>query len=409
MQGPLSGIKVVELATFVAAPVTARLLADMGAEVIKIEAPAGDAWRRSGISFGRERFSAQENPVFDIYNTGKKLLSLNLKTPEGKDALHRLLSEADVFVTNMRPAALKRLGLSYEELSGLYPKLVYAIILGYGEQGPDGAKPAFDTTAFWARSGFLRDMAPITKDYHPIVPPYSVGDTASGFLLMGEISAALFQRTQTGKGQYVSSTLYHNAIFCMGTMAIISQKPFGRTYPVDPIKNGIGNCYQCADGEWVLLAVGDGSITVPKFNALVGHPEFNEDPRFATYAARCQNEAEMVRYYREAFLSQPADYWLKKAEEFDVTLVRVAHFSDVSEDPQAWANNFVESVDFPNGRTDTMPSSPIEMAGAMVPPTRHTPATGTDTVAILRDLGFTEEQIQAMLESGAAVGQYPEN
>jgi len=408
MPGPLSGIKVVELATFVAAPVTARLLADMGAEVIKIEAAGGDAWRRSGISFGRERFSAEENPVFDIYNTGKKLVSLNLKTPEGKDAIHRLLSQADVFVTNMRPAALHRLGLGYEDLKELYPRLVYAIVLGYGEKGPDGGKPAFDTTAFWARSGFLRDMAPVTKDYYPTVAPYSVGDTATGFLLVGEISAALFQRTQTGKGQYVSSTLYHNAIFCMGTMAIISQKPFGRTYPADPIKQGIGNSYLCADGEWVFIAVGDGSITIPKFHALVGHPEFNEDPRFATYAARCQNEDELVRYYREAFLTQPAEYWVKKAAEYDVTLVKMAHFSDVSEDPQAWANGFVESVAFPNGNTDTMPSSPVEMAGANPPPTAHVPAVGTDTTPVLRSLGFTEEQIRAMLESGVAVGQYSE-
>ena len=158
----------------------------------------------------------------------------------------------------------------------------------------------------------------------------------------------------------------------------------------------------------MFIAVGDGSITIPKFNVLVGHPEFNEDPRFATYAARCENEDEMVRYYREAFLSQPAEFWLKRAEELDVTLVRMAHFSDVSEDPQAWANGFVESVDFPNGNTDTMPSSPIEMSGASVPPTCHTPATGTDTVTTLRTLGFDDAQIRTMLESGAAVGQYPE-
>lgn len=404
MRGPLSGIKVVELATFVAAPVTARLLADMGAEVVKIEAAGGDAWRRSGISFGQKRFSSEENPVFDIYNAGKKLISLNLKTPEGKDAMHRLLAEADVFITNMRPAALHRLGLGYEDLKELYPRLVYAIVLGYGEKGPDGGKPAFDTTAFWARSGFLRDMAPVTEDYHPVIAPYSVGDTATGFLLMGEISAALYNRTTTGKGDYVSSTLYHNAIFCMGTMAIMTQKPFGREYPLRPIEQGIGNCFQCADGEWAYVALGDGSVTIPKFHCLIGHPELNDDPRFKTHADRVANRDAHVTIFREAFLSQPIAYWLKKADEYDVTLVRMAHFSDVSEDPQAWENGFVEHVTFANGRTDVMPSSPIEMGCFETPATVPAPTVGTNTVEVLKSLGYSQEQIDAMLESGAAVG-----
>ena len=404
MSGPLSGIKVVELATFVAAPVTTRLLADLGAEVVKVEASGGDAWRRSGISFGAKRFSAEENPVFDIYNTGKKLISLNLKTPEGKDAMHRLLSQADVFVTNMRPAALTRLGFGYEDIKALYPRLVYACVLGYGEDGPDGGKPAFDTTAFWARSGFLRDMAPRTEDYHPVIAPYSVGDTATGFLLMGEISAALFQRTRTGKGDYVSSTLYHNAIFCMGTMAIMTQAPFGREYPLLPIEQGIGNCYRCSDDEWVYVALGDAAKTLPRFHTLIGHPELNEDPRFENHAARCINRDAHVAYFREAFLTQPADYWVRLAEEHDVTLVRMAHFKDVSEDPQAWANGFLEHVSFPNGNTDTMPTSPIEMGNAAPPPTAHVPAVGTHTVELLQTLGYTQEQISAMLKSGAAFG-----
>ena len=162
MSGPLSGIKVVELATFVAAPVTGRILADLGAEVIKVEAPSGDGWRKTGAGY-RPRFNKDENPVFDIYNTGKKFISLNLKTPEGKEALFKLLEDADVFLTNTRPAALQRLGLSYEDLKDKFPKLIYAIVLGYGEKGPEKDTPAFDTTAFWSRAGFLRDLAPKTS------------------------------------------------------------------------------------------------------------------------------------------------------------------------------------------------------------------------------------------------------
>jgi crotonobetainyl-CoA:carnitine CoA-transferase CaiB-like acyl-CoA transferase len=137
MSKPLAGVKVVELATFVAGPVSARLLADLGAEVIKVERPEGDAWRATGVSYLPNRFSKDENPVFDIYNAGKKHVALNLKTPEGMEAFHRLLADADVFITNTRPRALKRLGLSYEDIKEKYPSLVYGILLGYGEEGPE--------------------------------------------------------------------------------------------------------------------------------------------------------------------------------------------------------------------------------------------------------------------------------
>jgi len=232
MAKPLAGIKVVEMSTFVAGPVTARLLADLGAEVIKVERPEGDGWRLTGVGYNPNRFSKDENPVFDIYNTGKKHIALNLKTPAGMEAFHRLLAQADVFVTNTRPKALQRLGISYEDLKDKYPGLVYGILLGYGEEGPDAAMQAFDTSAYWARGGFLRDLAVDNgEDYVPVQPPFSVGDTVTGYMLMGQICAALCRKKDTGLGDYVRAGLYHNGIFTMGTMAIITQPPFGREYP----------------------------------------------------------------------------------------------------------------------------------------------------------------------------------
>lgn len=404
MHGPLSGIKVVEMATFVAAPVTARLMADLGAEVIKVEAPKGDDWRRTGVSYN-PRFSQEENPVFAIYNTGKKHVSLNLKTPEGKEAFHKLLAEADVFITNTRPSALKRLGFSYEDIKELYPKLIYAIVLGYGEEGPEAHKPAFDTTAFWSRSGFLRDMAVDGEDYYPVTAPSSVGDTATGYLLLAEINAALFNREHTGKGDYVRSTLYRNGIFCMGTMAIISQKPFGRPYPRTRVQNGApGGSYRCADNEWVFVAIGDATKNIPAIHKILGLSELMEEPQFKGP----EKYKNMPQYYgaiRDAFLTKPSAEWVRLFDEADVPVVRMSHFSDVSEDPQAWANGFVENVTFPSGNTDVMPTSPIEMNSANTPPTVPSPAVGTHTAEILRSLGYSEEQINAMLASGAAVGQ----
>lgn len=399
MLGPLYGIKVLELATYVAGPVTARLLSDMGAEVIKVEAVGGDGWRGTGINFVPTRFGVDENPAFDIYNTGKKLISLNLKTPEGIEAFHKLLAQADVFVTNTRPAALKRLGLSYEDLKDRYPQLIYAIVLGFGEKGPEAHKAAFDTTAFWSRSGFLRDMAVNGEGYQPVNAPSCVGDTATGFLLMGEITTALYNRTKTGMGDYVSSTLYHNGIFCMGTMAIITQPPFGRTYPMTRAEYGtLSGSYLCADGEWIYLAL--GTKPVPYFFEALGRPELKDAPCFLK-GATAENKIEGHRILSEIFLTKTSEEWLRFSDQYDFPTVRMTHFKDIANDPQAIANGFVERVTFRSGNTDMMPTSPIEMGSVTPPPTSPAPTVGADTAEVLKMLGYSDNMLEQMQASGA--------
>lgn len=401
MHGPLSGIKVVELASFVAAPVVGRMLSDLGAQVIKIEAPAGDGWRQTGIGY-LPRFNEDENPVFDIYNTGKDFISLNLKTPEGKEVLARLLEEADVFLTNTRPAALQRLGLDYDTLKEKYPRLIYAIVLGYGEKGPDKDTPAFDTTAFWSRGGFLRDLSPKSSEYYPLNPPYGVGDTATGYLLLAEITTALYNRERTGKGDRVRSGLYHNSVFCFGTMQIITQKPFGMTYPCARQDTNVpGGSYECSDGEWIYFTTAAPGST-EKICKMTGLEHLLEDPIFAP-EVRFQHRQTLYPMFKAAFLSQPSSYWTDLAKEYDVTLVRMRHFSDISEDPQAWENGFVEHVTFRNGNVDVMPASPIEMDSCTPPKTQPAPMRGADTAKVLAQLGYTQAQIEAMLASGAAV------
>lgn len=403
MQKPLAGIKVLDLSTFVAAPVCCRLLADMGAEVIKVERPEGDTWRLTGKAYAPDRFSDAENPVFDIYNSGKKHVALNLKTQAGQDVFFKLMEQADVFVTNTRPAALKRLGISYEDVKDRFPGLVYGIVLGYGEKGPDSNKPAFDTTGYWSKSGFLRDMATMNENYAPVNPPFGVGDTVTGYLLMGEICAALYRRTQTGKGDYVRSSLYHNGIFTMGTMEIISQEPFGRTFPTTRTGHGIpGGAYQCADGEWLFIAVGYAQALIPKLCAAIENPELAEDPRYDTAEKRKARQKEYYAIFRDAFLAKPLDHWLAVAEELDLPIVRMNHFSDVAEDEQAWVNGYLERVAFTNGNVDVMPSSPIEMDSVGQLKTTPAPLVGADTRKILQQLGYTPSQIDAMLEAGAA-------
>jgi len=403
MEKPLSGVKVVDLSTFVAAPVCCRLLADMGAEVIKVERPDGDTWRLTGRSYCPDRFSDDENPVFDIYNSGKRHIALDLKTPEGKEVFFKLLEQADVFVTNTRPAALKRLGISYEDLKDRFPGLIYGIVLGYGEEGPDKDKPAFDTVGYWSKSGFLLDMAVKNEHYSPVLPPFGVGDTVTGYLLMGQICAALVRKNQTGKGDYVRSGLYHNGIFTMGTMQIITQKPWGREFPATRWDYSVpGGNYQCADGEWIYLAVGYAQALIPKFCQALDRPDLMDDPRFNSQEGRLANKKLCYETFRDAIAQKPLAYWLEKAEEYDLPIVRMQHFSDVAEDPQAWANDYLEQVEFANGNVDIMPSSPIEMDSLGKLKTTPAPAIGANTEEILRELGYSQEETEKLLRSGAA-------
>lgn len=394
MDKPLTGIKVLELATFVAAPVCSRLLADLGATVIKIERPEGDDWRKTSISFHANRYSYDENPVFDIYNSGKKHISINLKTPEGMEICHQLLAQSDVFLTNLRPAALGRLGLAYNQLKERYPALVYAIILGYGEKGPDADKPAFDVTAFWAKSGFSRDVTTMNECYAPMISPSSVGDTVAGTLLMGEICAALLRRSRNGLGDYVRSTLYHNGIFAMGTMGIITQKPYGKKYPRARTDFGTSadGYYQTGDNDWVYFTSSGLKKNYDGLHKILGLPD-NFDRTTAT--------PSYYEVLRTAFLSKTCAELLRLAEQADIPLVRLNHFSDPGEDEQAWANGFVEHVTFANGRTNIMPSSPIEMDSVGLLKTIPAPAVGHDTVSVLKELGYTDEQVAQLCESGA--------
>ena len=403
MARPLDGVTVVELATFVAAPVCGRLLADLGARVIKIEAARGDTWRQTGINHVPTRYCKEENPVFDIYNTGKEFVSLNLKSEDGKEAMMKLLSEADVFLTNTRPAALKRLGLDTEEICEKFPGLIYALLLGYGEKGPDADKPAFDSTAFWSKSGFLHDQALRRDDFAPINPPFSMGDTVCGYLLLAEICAALLRKEKTGEGDIVSSGLFHNGVFTTGTMTLINQRPFGKKYPVTRIEHSVpGGMYRCSDDAWVYIGISSAPAKIPDMLAALGHPEIATDPNYLTPEMRVVDKEGIYEICREAFLSNTSEYWLQKGVEFDFPIVKLNTYGSVYEDEQAWANGYLERVTFANGNTDIMPTSPIEMKSIGELKTVPAEGIGAHTRKVLAELGYTEEQIEAMLAAGAA-------
>ena len=343
MKKPLEGYTVIDLTTFVAAPTAARLMADMGARVIKVEPPKGDAWRASGIGMGPSRFNKEENPVFDLYNNGKDLISLNLKTEEGMAVMQQLLSQADIFITNNRPASLARMGLDYDTLHAKYPKLIYGIVLGYGAKGPDADKKAFDTTAFWSRSGFLRDQAMILPDgqYEPVNAPSSVGDSYTGTVLAMQILAAILQRQESGEGQYISASLYHVGMFAMSTMIVGQQYEGDRVQPETRAKaRPAGGPMECADGEWIYLADSPNLIF-----ELAGRQDLLEEERLLpANRFKAENRGYLLDSLRQCIKTKTAAQWLEILREHDGTTVQLPHFGANATDPQAVENDFVRKV-----------------------------------------------------------------
>ena len=406
MSKPLEGIRVLDLTTFVAAPVCARMLGELGAEVIKIEPPKGDAWRETSRNFNVSRFGDHMNPIFDIYNSGKKLIALNLKSEEGKEIFWKLMDQADVFITNNRPEALKRLGISYEDVKDRFPGLIYAMILGYGETGPEANTPGFDVTAFWARSGFLRDMALTDGEYQPLMPPSAAGDTVTGTNLCAEICAALVRKLRTGKGDYVRSCLYQSGIFTFGTMQLATQQPGGRQYPrsrtAGGSAGGVTGTYCCSDGEWLFMANGGSAVFLPRIFNMIGRPELCEDQRYMDKdeAAKPENILGIYQLLKEAFLKKTRAEWLSLAKEFDIPVVKLNHFNENATDEQALANGFMEEMVYENGDKIMMPTIPLMMESVGKVKTQITPRVGGDTEEVLLSIGYSQAEIDAMAQSG---------
>lgn len=398
---PLEGIRVIELDDFVSAPVAGRVLSDMGAEVVKVERSTGNAWRETGISMGRQYFTHEENPVYDLYNSGKKHIALDLKTPEGLAVMNDLMATADVFLTNMRVKALQRLGLDEQTVRTKYPKMVYAIGLGYGEKGPDADQPAFDTSAFWARSGFLRDQGTRGEKYLPVCPPASVGDTFTGMTLACEICSALFQRTKTGEGQAVKSGLLHNACYAFGSMQARTQPPFDQVYPKTREEQGAphGN-YETSDGEWLYIASGYAERLIPAIIEMSGHPELKDDPRYMV-GGGCPDRVRLTIELLETELKKrPIADWMELGKKYDIPMARLAHYADLPSDPQVIANGYLDEITYPNGHVEHIANTPIEMEMLDKAPTEPTPVIGRDTDEILKTVGFTDEKLAEYKEKG---------
>lgn len=396
----LEGLRIVEYATYIAAPGAGGIMADWGADVIKVEPPGGDPIRLFFASIGVE--GPAVNPVFELDNRGKRGIVLDTTQEAGRDVLVRLIENADVFITNVRPGGLKRSGLDYEAMRIRNPRLVYATLTGYGLTGPDADRPGMDGVAFWARSGLAALFRP--KGGEPVQLRTAFGDHVAAMAIVGGVLAALYERERTGHGRLVEASLLRAAHYAGGSDFAI-QHTFGRTASNRPRHNApnpLGNFFKTKDERWISLLPRQGEADWPKICRALKVEHLIADERFARAKERRQNAAELVPLLDAAFAQATLAEVTPRLDAEQLVWSPMLTASEAVKDPQALAAGAVVQTPLPDGTTISAPGAPVRFPGADDGPKGPAPTIGQHTRAVLAEFGYSEAQIEAMFASGAA-------
>ncbi len=395
MAGPLDGVRILDMTVGQQGPVATAMLADMGAEVIKIEdRRGGDSGRYMTAMMGAK---VAQNFYFENNNRSKRSLRVDLKKEEGREVIYKLLETYDVFVTNFREEAVRRLGMDYASLSARCPSLVYAVAYGFGKEGPDSGKPALDLAAqarggIWSISG------------EPDQPPPRIGagmadQVGAGILAYG-IMLALFSRERTGKGQEVNTSLLGSQAW-LGSLSLQAYLFYGRTAaPVARDKSGnpLWSIYRCRDGKWLCLAMLGSDPYWHAFCAAAQIEELEKDPKFETHVTRTQNAVALIEILDEKFGSQDRQYWEERFSSTDLIWAPANDYAEVAADPQMMANNYIVEVDHPTHGQVKMVGSPVRLSKTPGQITRPAPEYGQHTEEILLELGYSWDDISRMNE-----------
>ncbi|MER5182456.1 CoA transferase [Streptomyces sp. NPDC002896] len=381
---PLEGYSVVELGMWVAAPAAATMLADWGADVVKVEAPTGDPNRYTLRHVGQD---IDSEPPFETDNRGKRGIVLDLRSEEGKDVLERLLERADVFVTNLRPGALERLGLAPGELRERHPRLVIGTLTGYGWTGAERDRAGYDVSAFWARPGIAAMLNPADQPPPGIRP--GLGDRTAASNLVAGVLAALLRRARTGEGGVVDVSLLRSGTYANGNDLAL-QNFFGkrgRTRPRTEHESPLYNCYRATDGRWFWLVGLEGNRHWPGVVKALGREDLETDERFATGKARRGHVRELIAVFDEEFAKRPLDEWAERFDAEGVWWAPVQTLAEVSADPQAEAvGAFVEQPGMGDAPPLRTVATPVSFWGVDDKPRTGAPTLGQHTDDILREL-----------------------
>ena len=387
----LEGLKVVEMATWVAGPSCAAVMADWGAHVIKVESPIGDATR----AFAPDTPDSPGNPIFTNENRGKKGVVLDTGRPEGRAALKRLLREADVFVTNVRPGSMKRLGLDYDSLKAECPRLIYGAVTGYGLSGPYADLPAFDMTAFWSRSGVAH--ATIPPDQEPFASRPGFGDHVTALAALSGILAALHERHSTGRGRLVESSLLRAGAYAI-SWDLALQLRYGEVVTAQPRDDrpSLAGFYKTGDGRWLMIL----PRTLDCFTNLMialDRPEAVAEPRYEPPVSDLATLRELRALCDEAFAGFTLEAIGQRLDELDLAWAPMATLSELANSQMAEDAGCFVTVEDGWGGTFRAPASPARFPEGAPLVGRAAPKLGEHTREVLEAAGLRPEEIDAVL------------
>lgn len=396
--GPLDGIKVVEYGVFHAGPGCSAILGDLGADVIKIESGIGDPERYWTNVAGMDlAFENGAGAIFEATNRNKKGIYLDIETSEGRDILNRLVGKADVFLTNLRKSTKSALGIDYEAISQVNPKIIHANVSGYGPEGPMSDVGAFDSMG-QASTGMMF----VTATPEPAILRLGILDQATAIAASHTVLTALFARERTGKGQEVHVSLYSTALWLQQLNVMISN-----TLSVDPCgpicrdeHSPLRNCFCCKDGKWIMGTHHPEERYWATFCKVSGKAELVDDPHFTNQAGGPVNYPGLIPIFDEVFATKTRDEWMDIFYENGLMFCAVKTLQEVETDPQAITNNYVVPFDHPvHGRLN-IPGYPAHFSEFSAGPRSHAPAIGEHTDQVLGEMGYADEAIRRLREEG---------
>jgi len=401
MKGCMEGIKVVELGHWVVVPSATAILGDWGADVIKVEDPGVGDPVRSVTSVERTPLSNGIHYLFEVMNRNKRSAGINLREERGREAMNKLLATADVFLSNFQPPVLARYGLDYETLAQLNPDLIYGVLTGYGEVGPDKDKPGYDYSAFWARSGLMKKIGP--PDGPPPTQRSGMGDNITSMCIVSGTMAGLFARERTGRGQELSFSLYNTAVWALQhdiQMPLVTGKEIPNT-DRRKVSNPLWNTYETKDGRWMQLVMVQSDRFWSGFCHTLGLTHLENDPKFESHVKREQNNEELITTVSEAMKSKPLKEWEDLFEKNELVSSRVQSPLEVVNDPQAIENDFFTEFDHPVVGPLKLVASPVKFDKKKPSIRLPAPEVGQHTEEVLLELGYTWEDLVELKDAGA--------